>query len=116
MKFLKKAVSFMAISALSLAFTACAGNGGSANAYTLVVKDSNGNAMSNYAITVCHVENGEKTTCEVPKTTDANGKVVFELAKGNYAVSDANPNDNISLQGEYYFTDYGTINVTVVVE
>ena len=112
MKLWKKVCSFVAALGLCLGFTAC---GGDNNGYTLVVKDTNGNVMSNYAITICVVENGVKTTCLAPQTTDANGKVVFKVEKGTYAVSDANTMDNITLQGDYLLTNHGTTNVTVIV-
>ena len=113
MKLWKKVCSFIAALGLCLGFTACGGS--SADGYTLIVKDSNGNVMSNYAITICVVENGVKSTCLPPQTTDANGKVTFKVDKGNYAVSDVNEMDNITLQGDYYLSNYGTTNVTVIV-
>ena len=113
MKLLKKVGSFVASCVLCLGFAAC--GGGADDGYTLIVKDTNGNVMSNYYITICVVENGVKTTCLTPQATDSNGKVVFQVEKGNYAVSDANTMDNITLQGDYLLTNYGTTNVTVIV-
>ncbi len=85
-----------------------------ANGYTLLVKDEEGNAMADYYITICIVENGEKTTCLEPKKTDANGEVVFEVTEGNYAVSDANAFDTLELAHDYYLTYYGSTLVVIV--
>ena len=118
MKKMKKFGAILMAGALSLgvcAFAACGGDASKekADAYTLIVKDSEGNVMKDYHITICKVVDGEKAACEVPQATDENGKVVFNVPEGTWAVSDANPNDNITLQGDYYLADYSTMNVIV---
>ncbi len=115
MKMMKKLGALLLAGALTVgvgALTACGGD--DATAYTLIVKDADGNAMKDYYITICEVVNGEKTTCLPPQKTDANGKVVFEVAEGSYAVSDANTGDDLDLQTDYYLNEYGTTNVVIV--
>ncbi len=90
------------------------GNGANATAYTLIVKDEDGNPMSDYYIGICIMKDGKITNCLDPVKTDANGKVVFEVAEGTYHVNDGNPYDNYVLKEEYTLTDYGTTEVIIV--
>ena len=84
MKHLKRLLSLMAAAVLALgilAFTAC---GGSSDAYTIYLKDANGNAITNVKIGICTYEEstGQKGGCLNLETTDADGKVVFDEADG----------------------------------
>ena len=99
-----------------LAFTAC---GGSSDAYTIYLKDANGNAIANQSIGICHYdENGNQIGCLLPKNTDADGKVVFDANDGadEEKVWKINQDtiDSYTPQETYEFTSFGEYTVVLI--
>lgn len=70
---------------------ACGGGDGGNDAtnYTVIVKDADGNALQGIRIGLCTYDEATeiKGACGQPKTTDANGKVVFDNAEGVWIVN-----------------------------
>ena len=128
MKKTKKIGALLAASILSLgvgAFVACGDGDNTGNndnvakdAYTLVVKDAQGNAMEGVRIGICvYTKNG---FCLNLETTDANGKVVFDKADGvedgkTYTLNSLSPIlTNYSAQENYVFESYGEYTVVLI--
>ena len=122
MKLWKKVCSFVAACCLCFGFTACGNSdGGDANAYTLIVKDANGNTLSGVSIGLCvydATKEDDKGTCLPPKTTDANGKVVFDAStnavEGKYVLSENEP--NYQWKEHYIVESYGEYTVILIAE
>lgn len=119
MKLWKKVCSFVAALGLCLGFTACGGS--SADGYTLIVKDSNGNALAGVSIGLCVYDaskEDDKGSCLPPKTTDANGKVVFDAStnavEGKYVLSENEP--NYQWKEHYIVESYGEYTVILIAE
>jgi len=91
---LKKFFSVLAAAILCLglfSFVACNNDKpAAATAYTVYVKDADGNAIENVLIGICTYDEttGEKGACLTPTATDKNGKVVLQATKGTYVVND----------------------------
>ena len=130
MKKMKKLGALLAASILSLgvgAFAACGddnndnGNdnaGAATDAYTLVVKDADGNAIEGVKIGICvYTEGG---FCLNPEKTDANGKVVFDANDGVEAgltyTLNSNTLNGYTAQENYVFDSFGEYTVVLIAE
>ena len=117
MKKIKTLISLLAASALALCVMLVAACGGNATAYTLLVKDENGNALSGVTIGICTYDEttGEKTNCLTPKTTDESGKVVLEADEGTYTVNQ-DALGNYSCQETYVLKAYGEYTIVLIAD
>ncbi len=128
MKNMKKLGTILMAGALSMglfAFAACGDKeddkgGDNVTAYTVIVKDSEGNLIEGCSVGICvwDADLNDKTTCYQPKVSDANGKIIFDdREEGSYVLSDGDPTDGYTVAEKTYFlTEYGTTEITVVVE
>ncbi len=128
MKKMKKFGSILMAGVLSLglcALAACGDDdknddkGENATAYTVIVKDSEGNYVEGCKVGICvwDDEVNDKTTCYTPIASDANGKIVFEYPEGKYVLSDGDADDGYTVAEKTHFlTTHGTTTITVVVE
>ena len=130
MKKMKKLGALLAASILSLgvgAFAACGddnndnGNdnaGAATDAYTLVVKDADGNVLQDVRVGICTYDETthEKGTCLNPEKTDANGKVVFDANDGveDGEVYTLNPIGDWEAQQTYVFKAYDEYTVVLI--
>ncbi|MBQ7924019.1 MAG: hypothetical protein IJ329_01785 [Clostridia bacterium] len=128
MRKMKKIGAILAAATLSLgvcAFAACGDNGNDdsarTDAYTIIVTDANGNAISNLSIGICTYDETThaKGECLIPEKTDANGKVVFDAAdeavEGVYTLNTDMLSD-YQAQETYVFKDYGEYTVVLIAE
>ncbi len=118
MKKIKTLISLLAASVLAacvMLVAAC--GGGNATAYTLLVKDENGNALSGVLVGICTYDEttGEKTNCLTPATTDENGKVVLQADEGTYTVNEETLGV-YSCQETYVLKAYGEYTIVLVTE
>ena len=129
MKKMKKIGALLAAGILSLgvgAFAACGddndndGSGAAKDAYTITVKDENGNAIQGIRIGVCTYDKTtqQKGTCLAPEATDANGKVVFDkndnVTEGVYALNTDLFSAQYETQETYVFEAYGEYTVVLI--
>ncbi|MBE5745608.1 MAG: hypothetical protein E7355_05715 [Clostridiales bacterium] len=129
MKKMKKIGALLAAGILSLgvgAFAACGDdnnnddNGAAKDAYTITVKDANGNAIEGIRIGVCTYDKTtqQKGMCLAPEATDANGKVVFDkndnVTEGVYALNTDLFSAQYETQETYVFEAYGEYTVILI--
>jgi len=129
MKKMKKIGALLAAGILSLgvgAFAACGDdnnnddNGAAKDAYTITVKDANGNAIEGIRIGVGTYDKTtqQKGMCLAPDATDAIGKVVFDkndnVTEGVYALNTDLFSAQYETQETYVFEAYGEYTVILI--
>lgn len=113
-----KFLSLVAASVLALGvMLICACGGGSATAYTVYVKDENGNAISNVMVGICEYDEttGEKSACLNPKLSDENGKVVLEANEATYTIN-GDTLGNYKCKETYVLKAYGEYTIVLVTD
>ena len=75
--------------------------------YTVYVKDAAGNAIANASVQLC-----EDESCRMPKTTDANGKVEFTEARGEYKAKVLSINGT-EITDEYHYLVNGSVTIVI---
>ncbi|MBQ7368497.1 MAG: hypothetical protein IJW60_02160 [Clostridia bacterium] len=118
MKKLKTFIYLLAASVLTtLVMLAAACGGSKGAAYTLLVKDESGNALSGVLVGICSYDEttGEKSNCLTPATTDENGKVVLEADEGTYTVNE-DTLGNYSCKETYVLKAYGEYTIVLVTD
>ena len=120
MKAMKKLISLIFVAVLCLGIFAVASCGEEetpkATAYTICVTDANGNAIEGVMIGICTYDEatGVKGSCKAPKTTDANGKVVFNETEGVYILNEDTFNSVYTAQQKCVLTAYGEYTVVLL--
>lgn len=118
MKNVRKILSLFAASLLALCVLFAVGCGGeNATAYTLLVKDESGNAVSGVMIGICTYDetSGEKSNCLTPAQTDENGKVVLQADEGTYTVNE-DTLGNYSCKETYVLKAYGEYTIVLIAD
>lgn len=129
MSTLKKFLSLFAAAILCMglfAFVSCDGESAqgessqtAATNYTLLVKDANGEAISNLSVGICTYDEatGTKGACLLPVKTDENGKAVIEADEGTYTLNeDLFASTSYSCQEKYVLKAYGEYTIVLVTE
>lgn len=101
----------------ALAFAACdKEEENAATAYTVYVKDEDGNAIADVLVGICTYDEstGEKGSCKNPKKTDANGKVVLEEAEGVYVINGDTFSSTYELKEKYVLKAYGDYTIVLI--
>ena len=78
--------------------------------YTIYVKDANGQAVVGASVQLC-----TDTDCRSPKTTDAEGKVVYYDVEATYKAKVLSA-DGYVLDGEYHPLSNGTVTIVLQAE
>lgn len=117
MKNVRKILSLFAASLLALGVMLISACSGSATAYTVYVKDENGNAISNVNVGICVYDEttGEKSTCLQPKLSDENGKVVLEADEATYTIN-GDTLGNYKCKETYVLKAYGDYTIILVTD
>ena len=110
-----KLLSIVAAAILTLGVMLMCACGGEATAYTVYVKDESGNAISNVMVGICTYDEttGEKSNCLNPKTSDENGKVVFEEAEATYTINE-DTLGNYQCKEKYVLKAYGEYTIVLI--
>ena len=120
MKAIKKLISLIFVAVLCLGIFSVASCGEEetpkATAYTICVQDEDGKAIEGVLIGICTYDEAteQKGACKEPKTTDANGKVVFNEAEGVYILNEDTFSSSYTAKQKYVFKAYNEYTVVLI--
>jgi hypothetical protein len=75
--------------------------------YTVYVKDASGNAIAGVGVQICSLSGA----CQLPKITDAEGKIVSNLAQDSYQAKITSAPDEYVYTAEYFILTDNTVTI-----
>lgn len=77
--------------------------------YTVYVKDASGNPVAGAAVQICSLAGA----CQLPKTTDSEGKIASTLESGDYKAMIVSAPEQYAYTNEYFYLVNGTVTIVL---
>lgn len=77
--------------------------------YTVYVKDASGNPIAGAAVQICSLAGA----CQLPKTTDSEGKIASTLESGDYKAMIVGAPEQYAYTNEYFYLVNGTVTIVL---